>query len=164
MTSNIGSNLIQQDRSLGFTKSTSEDKAADYERMKGDVLEEIKRFFKPEFLNRIDGSIVFHALSKEHVTQIVDLQLDDVNGVLSKERGISLEVTDKAKTWLAKKGYDPLFGARPIRRLIQESIEDKLSDSILAGDLSPGDTAVVDIDDEDQVTVESRSPLPAATV
>ena len=164
MTSNIGSNLIQQDRSLGFAKSSDEGKAADYERMKDNVLEEIKRFFKPEFLNRIDGTIVFHALSKEHVTQIVDLQLDEVNGVLFKERGISLEVTDKAKTWLAVKGYDPAFGARPIRRLIQESIEDKLSDSILAGDLSPGDTAVVDIDEDDKMTVESRSPLPAATV
>ena len=164
MTSNIGSNLIQQDRSLGFAKSTSEDKAADYERMKDNVLEEIKRFFKPEFLNRIDGSIVFHALSKEHVSQIVDLQLDEVNGVLFKERGISLEVSDKARTWLAEKGYDPVFGARPIRRFIQESIEDKLSDIILAGDLSPGDTAVVDIDSEDQIVVESRSPLPAATV
>lgn len=163
MTSNIGSDLIRQDRTLGFARGSSSDKAADYDRMKDNVVEEIKRFFRPEFLNRIDGTVVFHALSKEHMTQIVDLRLNDVSiGLI--EKGITLEVTDRAKEWLAEKGYDPLFGARPVRRLIQDSIEDKLSDYLLAGELSPGDTAVIDINDEDETTIESRSPIPAASV
>ncbi len=163
MTSNIGSDLIRQDRTLGFARGSSSDKSADYDRMKDNVVEEIKRFFRPEFLNRIDGTVVFHALSKEHMTQIVDLRLNDVSiGLI--EKGITLEVTDRAKEWLAEKGYDPLFGARPVRRLIQDSIEDKLSDYLLAGELSPGDTAVIDINDEDETTIESRSPIPAASV
>lgn len=158
MTSNIGSDLIRQDRTLGFTKSTDNDKAADYERMKNNVLEEIKRFFKPEFLNRIDGTVVFHALSKEHMNQIVDLRLQEVSGELI-EKGINFEISDSAKDWLTTNGYDPLFGARPVRRLIQDTIEDKLSDAILGGTLNPGDTAFVDINDDDEITIESQSPV-----
>ena len=158
MTSNIGSDLIRQDRTLGFTKSTDNDKAADYERMKSNVLEEIKRFFKPEFLNRIDGTVVFHALSKEHMNQIVDLRLQEVSGELI-EKGINFEISDSAKDWLTTNGYDPLFGARPVRRLIQDTIEDKLSDAILGGTLNPGDTAFVDINDDDEITIESQSPV-----
>ena len=158
MTSNIGSDLIRQDRTLGFTKSTDNDKAADYERMKSNVLEEIKRFFKPEFLNRIDGTVVFHALSKEHMNQIVDLRLQEVSGELI-EKGINFEISDSAKDWLTTNGYDPLFGARPVRRLIQDTIEDKLSDAILGVTLNPGDTAFVDINDDDEITIESQSPV-----
>jgi ATP-dependent Clp protease ATP-binding subunit ClpC len=133
---------------------------ADYERMKNNVMDEIKRFFRPEFLNRIDESIVFHALSEEHIHEIVDLNLKDVvSGLL--EKGISLEVTDQAKDWLAEKGYDPKFGARPLRRTIQDYIEDRLSDSVLAGEFSPGDTAVIDLVDG-EITVTSHSPLPLA--
>ena len=163
MTSNIGSDLIRQDRTLGFVRTGDDDKSADYERMKDNVLEEIKRFFRPEFLNRIDGTVVFHALSREHMHEIVDLNLQEVSAGLI-EKGINLEVADKAKEWLAEKGYDPLFGARPIRRLIQDHLEDKLSDAILASTLNPGDTAVIDLNDDGDIFVTAESPLPAASV
>jgi ATP-dependent Clp protease ATP-binding subunit ClpC len=160
MTSNIGSDLISKDRTLGFVARGGGDGQGtqDYERMKNNVMDEIKRFFRPEFLNRIDGTIVFHALSKEHMQQIVDLMLQGVvSGLL--EKGVSMEVTDAAKNWLADKGYDPHFGARPLRRIIQDQIEDKLSDGILEGSLNPGDTAVIDMAD-DEIVLEVQSPLP----
>ena len=163
MTSNIGSDLIRQDRTLGFAHKAEgeESKKDDYERMKNNVLDEIKRFFRPEFLNRIDGSIVFHALSREHMQQVVDLMLTDVaSGLL--EKGISLEVTDEAKDWIAEKGYDQLFGARPLRRVIQDNLEDKLSDAILSGTLNPGDTAIIDLAN-DEIIVKVESPLPVAS-
>ena len=163
MTSNIGSDLIRQDRTLGFDlKGVGDEKAkADYERMKNNVLDEIKRFFRPEFLNRIDGTVVFHALSKEQMHQIVDFKLKEVaSGLL--EKGISFEVSDAAKEWLSENGYDAKFGARPVRRVIQDNVEDKLSDSILSGELNPGDTAVIDLE-EDEIRVKSQSPLPLAS-
>ena len=163
MTSNIGSDLIRQDRTLGFSPKTEgdEQRSADYERMKNNVLDEIKKFFRPEFLNRIDDTVVFHALSKEHMHEIVDLMMKDVaSGLL--EKGINLEVTDEAKDWMANKGYDPLFGARPLRRVIQEHVENRLSDTILEGSLNPGDTAVIDLAD-DEIVVSSQSPLPVAS-
>ncbi len=162
MTSNIGSDLIRQDRSIGFAARSglgqSEDQA--YERMKNNVLDEVKRFFRPEFLNRIDGSVVFHPLSREHMHQIIPLELKDVTSNLI-EKGIDLEVTDAAKEWLIEKGYDPLFGARPLRRVIQDNVEDKLSDAILAGDLGPADTAIIDLDD-DNLVVKAESPFSVA--
>ena len=161
MTSNIGSDLIRHDRTLGFAAVADADakKSADYERMKNNVLDEIKRFFRPEFLNRIDGTVVFHALSREHMQQIVDLELKDVaSGLL--EKGVSLEMTDEAKNWMVDKGYDPLFGARPLRRVIQDHVEDKLSDAILDGTLGPGDTAMIELGD-DEIVIKSQSPLPA---
>lgn len=163
MTSNIGSDLIRQDRNIGFS-SRGEDALGDdegYERMKTNVLDEVKRFFRPEFLNRVDASVVFHALSREHMQQIVELKLREVASSLI-EKGIDLDVTQEAKDWLAEKGYDPKFGARPVRRVIQDNVEDKLSDAILGGELNPGDTAVIDIAD-DEVVVKSQSPLPLAS-
>ena len=164
MTSNIGSDLIRQDRTLGFSPQGdgAEREKTNYERMKGNVLDEIKRFFKPEFLNRVDGTVVFHALSEEHMDRIVDLMLKDVNSELV-EQGISLEVTDAAKQWLAEKGYDPLFGARPLRRVIQDHVEDTLSDAILEGMFGPGDTAKIDVDEDGEIKVETESPVPVAS-
>ncbi len=159
MTSNIGSDLIRQDRTIGFTRSgvgTRSEQDA-YDRMKNNVMDEVKRFFRPEFLNRIDGTVVFHALSQGHMLQIVDLMLREVSANLI-EKAISLEVTDEAKNWLSEKGYDPTFGARPLRRLIQDTIEDKLSDEILAGTLKPADTAVVDMV-ADEIVIRSQSPV-----
>ena len=166
LTGNIGSERIQQNSALGFAREDDPGGSSmAYERMKQSVLGEIKRRFRPEFLNRIDNTVVFHSLSDAHVKEIVELQLGEVAESLVKERGISLEATDRAKLWVAQKGYNPDLGARPIRRLIQDRIEDKLSDSILSGKLNAGDTAVIDIDEEeDEVIVEARSPLPAATV
>ena len=163
MTSNIGSDLINQDRSLGFSTKAQEDEEeqATYNRVKANVLDEIKKFFRPEFLNRIDGTVVFHALSKFHMKEIVDLMLNEVSAGLL-EKAITLEVTDKAKDWLADKGYDPHFGARPLRRMIQDHVEDKLSDAVLAGDFNPGDTAIVDLNDDDEIKVTCESPLPVA--
>ena len=162
MTSNIGSDLIRQDRAMGFAlRSESQEGKDKYERMKTNVLDEIKRFFRPEFLNRIDGTVVFHALSREQMHEIVDDKLGEVaQGLL--EKGVSMEISDEAKDWLAEKGYDPQFGARPVRRVIQEHVEDKLSDSILSGELNPGDTAVIEIED-DAIKVTSQSPLPLAS-
>ncbi len=162
MTSNIGSDLIRQDRSIGFFARSggAQGEKEAYERMKGNVLDEVKRFFRPEFLNRIDGTIVFHALSREHMHEIVDLMLSEVSSNLI-EKGISLDMTDEAKAWLAEKGYDPQFGARPLRRVIQDNVEDKLSDAILNGNLNPGDTAEVGIA-EGEIVVKSESPLKAA--
>ncbi len=159
MTSNIGSDLIRQDRSVGFAARSeagqSEEQA--YQRMKTNVLDEVKRFFRPEFLNRIDGQVVFHALNREHMHQIIPIEMKDVASNLI-EKGINLEITDAAKEWLVEKGYDPIFGARPLRRVIQDNVEDKLSDAILAGDLGPADTAIIDVDD-DSIIVKSESPF-----
>ena len=124
MTSNIGSDLIRQDRSLGFNARTegSQDEEVAYNRMKDNVLDEVKHFFRPEFLNRIDGTVVFHALSRDHMEDIVNILMQEVASNLL-EKGISLEVTDPAREWLAEEGYDPTFGARPLRRLIQDTVE-----------------------------------------
>ncbi len=158
MTSNIGSDLIRQDRSLGFNARTegSQDEEVAYTRMKDNVLDEVKHFFRPEFLNRIDGTVVFHALSREHMEDIVNILMQEVSSNLL-EKGISLEVTDSAREWLAEEGYDPTFGARPLRRLIQDTVEDKLSDAILAGEIGPADTAIVDMD-ENNIVIKTETP------
>ena len=163
MTSNIGSDLIRQDRSIGFSARNESDSKSEekYNRMRDNVMDEVKRFFRPEFLNRIDGSVVFHQLSREHMTTIVGLMLNEVVSSLI-EKGIDLEVSDDAKDWLCDKGFDPVFGARPLRRVIQDNLEDKLSDAILAGELGPADTAVVEVEDDD-IVVKTRSPFPVAS-
>ena len=163
MTSNIGSDLIRQDRSIGFSARNESDSKSEekYNRMRDNVMDEVKRFFRPEFLNRIDGSVVFHQLSREHMTTIVGLMLNEVVSSLI-EKGIDLEVSDDAKDWLCDKGFDPVFGARPLRRVIQDNLEDKLSDAILAGELGPADTAVVEVEDDD-IVVKTRSPFTVAS-
>jgi ATP-dependent Clp protease ATP-binding subunit ClpC len=150
MTSNIGAELIRKGTTIGFTSHTDETKTQqmDYERMKEKLLGELKKTFRPEFLNRIDGVVVFHALTKEHIRKIVDLMLAQVAQQLA-EKGIKLEVTDAAKDFLGEKGYDEVFGARPLRRVIQDMVEDKLSESLLRGQFRPGDTAVVDLEGEE---------------
>ena len=166
MTSNIGSDLIRQDRSIGFAARGGGDQTGSeaYERMKDNVLDEVKRFFRPEFLNRIDGTVVFHALNMEHMRKIVDLLLKEVASSLI-ERGIDMHVTEKAKDWLCEKGYDPTFGARPLRRVIQDNLEDKLSDAVLSGALNPAETAVIDIaDNEIVINARSESEVPVAPV
>lgn len=160
MTSNIGSDLIRQDRSIGFTSETQgevSDQNA-YLKMKDNVLNEVKHFFRPEFLNRIDGTVVFHPLNRSHMENIVDILMREVSSNLL-EKGISLEITAEAKKWLAQKGYDPTFGARPLRRLIQDTVEDKLSDEILAGNIGPADTALIGVsEDSDEIVISTQSP------
>jgi ATP-dependent Clp protease ATP-binding subunit ClpC len=154
LTSNVGADLINRQTSLGFNLSRDEARgeAEDYERMKDKVMTELKRMFRPEFLNRVDGTMVFHALNREEIKQIVDLELDKVRERLV-EQEVTLEVTEAAKDFLADEGYDPSFGARPLRRVIQSKIEDVLSEGILAGDFQLGDTVLVDYQDE-QITME----------
>jgi len=149
MTSNIGSELIRRDTTLGFVTRTDEAKTQEqaYERMKEKVMAEVKKFFRPEFLNRIDGIVVFHALTPDHIRQIVDLMLREVWKELA-EKTVKLEVTDAAKNLLCEKGYDPIFGARPLRRTIQDLVEDPLSEALLRGDFQAGDTVLVDCEDD----------------
>jgi len=152
MTSNIGAELISKGSSIGFASRSDEAKTQqmDYEKMKEKLLGELKKTFRPEFLNRIDGVVVFHALTKDDIRQIVDLMLAIISEQLT-EKGIKLEVTDAAKDFLGEKGYDEVFGARPLRRVIQDMVEDKLSDSLLRGQFRSGDTVVVDLEGEEIV-------------
>ena len=153
MTSNIGAELIRKGTTLGFAVHSDEAKnrEKDYESMKEKLLGELKKTFRPEFLNRIDGVIVFHSLTKEHIRKIVDLMLATVMKQVA-EKGIKLEVTDAAKDFLGEKGYDEVFGARPLRRVIQDMVEDKLSEDLLRGKFQSGDTVVVDLEGE-EITV-----------
>ncbi len=145
MTSNIGAELIKKDAVIGFVSRTDETKAKQqsYERMKEKLLEELKKTFRPEFLNRLDGVVVFHHLGKEHIRQIVELMLRPVRSQLI-ERGLGLAVSEEAKDLLAEKGYDEAFGARPLRRAIQTMVEDQLSEMLLRGEFEPGDTIYLD--------------------
>ena len=156
MTSNLGSDLIKKDTNLGF--SVKKDAAVTfqdaYDRMKDKVTAEVKRFFRPEFLNRIDATVVFHALARDHIINIVDLMLDQVR-VQLREHGVNMEVTPEAKEFLAEKGYDPDYGARPLRRVIQDKVEDLLSEELLTHKFSPGDTAVLDVVDG-KIVVHSK--------
>ncbi len=149
MTSNVGAELIKRDMSIGFATHAGEEgkQHVEYDKMKEKVLGEMKRLFRPEFLNRLDAPVVFHALNKDHIRQIVDLMLDQVVASL-KEKGVALEVTDEAKDFIGNKGYDPVFGARPLRRTIQTLVEDQLSEALLRGEFLSGDTVVVDCVDD----------------
>ena len=149
MTSNVGSDLIRRENSLGFAAHLNEeqDDRQRYERMKDKVLTEMRRVFRPEFLNRVDTTLVFHPLSKAHIRLIVDMMLAEVDSRV-REKHIELDVTEPARDWLGEKGYDPIFGARPLRRVIQERLEDSLSEALLRGDFDPGDTMRVDLTTE----------------
>ena len=157
MTSNLGSDLIKRETSLGFAAKTSEAQTDDsaYERMKDKVLEEVKRFFRPEFLNRIDSTVVFHQLTREEILEIVDLMMNQVRAELD-EKEIALEITEEAKVYLGGKGFDPVLGARPLRRLIQDEIEDTLSDEVLSRRLVAGDVAMIDMDGEGAIKITSK--------
>lgn len=115
--------------------------------MKDKVMEELKKSFRPEFLNRIDEVIVFHSLEQEHIEQIVSLMTEDLRKRL-REQEIDFQLTDAAKKVLAKEGFDPAYGARPLRRAIQRNIEDRLSEELLKGSISKGDTVSIDAEDE----------------
>ena len=145
MTSNLGTRDIGKGFNLGFQKDN--DKAGAYEQMKTKVQEELKQHFRPEFLNRIDDIVVFHQLSRDEIVTIVDLMLNRVDAQL-KNKDMGLEVTTPAKLLLAKKGYDPVLGARPLRRTIQRELEDELSEKILFGSLKAGEIVVVDVEGE----------------
>ena len=156
MTSNVGSDLIKRDSSLGFSVTSDEvhSQEESYLRMKDKVLNELKNVFRPEFLNRIDNTVVFHSLTREHIRRIVDLELRQTQRRLVMQ-GINIEITDAAKDWLGDKGYDQVFGARPLRRVIQENIEDQLSEMLLASRFTTGDNIIIDIASDDGLSIES---------
>ena len=164
MTSNIGSKVIEKGGGgLGF--DFEDDQAeSQYNRIRSLVNEELKQYFRPEFLNRLDEIIVFRQLTKDEVKEISDILLREVFGRLS-EQGIELEVTDRFKERLVEEGYNPSYGARPLRRAIMRLLEDTLAEEILSGRLQEGDTASVDVDDSGKVVIqpgEKRELLPAA--
>jgi ATP-dependent Clp protease ATP-binding subunit ClpC len=164
MTSNIGSKVIEKGGGgLGFE---FEENAADaqYNRIRNLVNEELKQYFRPEFLNRLDEIIVFRQLTKDEVKEIAVIMLNEVFSRLT-EKGITLEITDRFKERLVDEGYNPSYGARPLRRAIMRLLEDSLAEEILSGRVKEGDTAVVDVDESGQVTVlpgEQRELLPQA--
>lgn len=137
MTSNVGANLIEHAGGIGFRAGDADDRAGDYQKMKDKVLEELKRTFRPEFLNRVDETIVFHALTRDEITDIVDLMLRSLQHQLD-EKKLTLEVSTEAKEILAKEGFDPTFGARPLRRAIQHLIENPLAEELLKGHFPEG--------------------------
>jgi ATP-dependent Clp protease ATP-binding subunit ClpC len=163
MTSNVGAEMIQRNTQLGFNLPADEAKEERlaYEDMRKKLMEALRRVFRPEFINRVDGVIVFHSLTKDEITQIVDLELDKVRARLH-EYDIQLKLTDNARIRLADLGYDPEFGARPLRRVIQSKIEDTLSDALLAEEFEHGDTILIDVDDEDDIVLQREDDVAEA--
>ncbi len=164
MTSNIGAEEIRRQTSLGFQlkRDQAEEERLSYEEMRKKLTEALRRVFRPEFLNRVDGVIIFRSLSKEDIQKIVALELNKVAERL-KEHNLTLVATPKALAMLAEWGYDAEMGARPLRRVIQQRVEDPLSDALLAGEFQNGDTVLVDINDENQVVLSRQEPQPEPT-
>lgn len=150
MTSNVGADMIKKNSTLGFTATI--DAGRDYNNMRDKVMGELKKSFRPEFLNRIDEIIVFHSLDEEHIGKIVTLMSDELSKRL-KEQDVSFTLTEKGRAFLAKEGFDPTYGARPLRRAIQKHIEDRLSEELLRGTIAKGDILTIDeVDGELVVT------------
>ena len=145
MTTNLGTRDISKALSLGFANVA--DAQGSYERMKAKVGDELKTHFRPEFLNRIDDIVVFHQLTEAEIVQIVDLMIAQLDERL-RAKDMGIELTSGAKALLAKRGYDPVLGARPLRRTIQRELEDVLSEKMLFGDLKAGEIILVDVSDE----------------
>ena len=160
LTTNLGTRDVAKAVGLGFTGAN--DNASNYERMKQKVNDELKQHFRPEFLNRIDDIIVFHQLTEDEILSIVDLMVHRVD-VQLKNKDMGMELTPAAKALLGKKGYDPVLGARPLRRTIQREIEDSLSEKILYGELHAGQIVVVDVapgeDGKDAFTFRGEDKL-----
>jgi ATP-dependent Clp protease ATP-binding subunit ClpC len=160
MTSNIGTEFAQKGATLGFLRpgeaETSGEKEA-HQKIKDDL----KKTFRPEFLNRIDEIIIFHTLSQGQVRQIVDLQMKEISARLA-EQGLTVELTEAAQEWLAKEGYDPQFGARPLKRTLQRRVESPLSVKLLDGVFQSGDTVVIDVGKEGLVFAQKGVPVEEA--
>jgi ATP-dependent Clp protease ATP-binding subunit ClpC len=174
MTSNVGASLLNKEAAIGFAQSRDKLKAqqAEYDSMKDKVLGELKNTFKPEFLNRIDATIVFHSLRQEHVRQIVDLMLARVRTQLTEQQ-VELLVPEEAKDFLVTKGYDAQYGARPLRRTIQNLIEDPLAEGLLQGKFRPGDiveathhddTVVLEVHERREDLLRQLPPPPEAAL
>ena len=163
MTSNVGAELIRRQGNLGFSTAKDEAKSAEdaYQKMKDKVLGEMKNLFKPEFLNRIDASVVFRSLTKDDIRQIIDLLLQRVRAELTEQQ-MKIDVTDSAKDLLMEKGYDPTYGARPMRRAIQNLIEDPLAEALLEGRFKTGDSVLIDRQGDDLVMTPKTEEAPLA--
>jgi ATP-dependent Clp protease ATP-binding subunit ClpC len=166
MTSNVGADTIKRGPNLGFAFQRDETtlEKENYQEMHKKLMDELKRQFRPEFINRVDSIIVFRELSKADIRQIVDIIINEVNERL-EEHELILQVTDPARDWLGEHGYDAEFGARPLRRLIQQEVEDRLSDAVLSGQFKTGATILVDVDENQAITLQlaqTEEVLPAA--
>ncbi len=157
MTSNVGAEMIRKGGSLGFKPDT----AREYEDMKANVMDELKKTFRPEFLNRIDEIIVFHSLDESQIGEIVELMIGDLQKRL-REQDVEFTLTPEAKAFLAKEGFDPQYGARPLKRAIQRHIEDKLSEALLTGTIKKGDRVVIGLDGK-ELKVSSATPSSPTT-
>jgi ATP-dependent Clp protease ATP-binding subunit ClpC len=161
MTSNVGADTIKNGQGFGFTVPKDNDVTTqqNYLDIHKNVMDQLRRAFRPEFLNRVDASIVFRPLSQNEIKQIVDLELAKVGERLI-EHAISLDLTEEARTWLANKGYDPEYGARPLRRLIQNEIEDRLSDGILSGQFPVASVVRMSVDEEADTLIMENAEEP----
>mgnify|MGYP003558288824 FL=1 len=155
MTSNVGADALKYRKSLGFSAQAAETKQKD---MKSVMLEELKKAFRPEFLNRIDEMIVFHSLEKEHLREIVKYMVASLTKRL-KEQDIVLELTESAIDKIGEEGYDPQYGARPIRRAIQRHVEDRLSEELLMGNIQKGQSVLIDYVDEKFVVTPKEAAV-----
>ena len=160
MTSNLGTQYLSQGGSLGF-RTEGKDKAQ-REKTRKDIEAELRRTFRPEFLNRIDDTVIFQQLSRAEVLQIVDLEVRKVAQRIS-EKSVAIELTDAARSWLAEQGYDPQFGARPLKRAIQHHLENPLSKRLIGGEFTAGSTVLVDLDGDELVFKQKAvaAPVPA---
>ena len=157
MTSNVGSSVIEKGgMQLGFQLPTDDQDEQSYNRIKTLVNEELKQYFRPEFLNRLDEIIVFRQLTKSEVKEIADIMLKDVFS-RTEEKGITLDVTERFKDRLVDEGFNPAYGARPLRRAIMRLMEDGLAEKMLAGDIREGDSVIMDVDPEGNITVLNGS-------
>jgi ATP-dependent Clp protease ATP-binding subunit ClpC len=163
MTSNAGVEIIKREGRIGFA-TTKDETAAEkhkYEDMKKKVMTELQKQFRPEFLNRLDDIIVFHELTEEQLRKIVDLMVKELEARLA-ERKIDLKLTEKAKSWLAKEGYDPVYGARPLRRVIERYIENPLSSQLLRGEIKEDDVIKVDLGKDGKLTFNNKAAAKTA--
>ena len=153
MTSNLGTEFVRQGGTLGFVQKSDNDEDR---QAKEKIEKSLKSTFRPEFLNRIDEIIMFSPLTIEQMSKIVDLQMKEVQSRLM-EHGLSVELTPEARKWLADEGYDPSFGARPLKRALQKYVESPLSVALLSGNFAEGDTVIVDLDpDKQEITFRKK--------
>jgi len=155
MTSNIGAEMIRRQSSLGFTlqRDEKETEEKNYEEMRKKLLESLRKVFRPEFINRLDAVIVFHPLNREHIRNIVNLELAKVSERMA-EHNITLSATEAALEYLSEEGYNPEMGARPLRRVIQDQVEDRLSDAVLSHQFNDGDAVIVDVNENKEIVLK----------
>jgi ATP-dependent Clp protease ATP-binding subunit ClpC len=158
MTSNIGAEMIRRQGSLGFTlqRDEKETEEKDYEEMRKKLLDSLRKVFRPEFINRLDAVIVFHPLNREHIRRIVNLELEKVAERMA-EHDITINASDAALDYLSSEGYNPEMGARPLRRVIQDKVEDRLSDAVLSHEFKNGDSVIVDVNQEKEIILRRTS-------